>query len=466
MFAILTFLFYGVRNYNYWRKRGIKYNLPLPYFGNNIKQFTLKASIAAVATEMYNSYPEEKAVGFYRGTTPELILKDPEMIKRVLVTDFHSFYAKGINPHKTVIEPLLKNLFFADGDLWHLLRQRFTPAFSTAKLKAMFPLITERAEKLQIVTEEMSTKEHCDVCELMASYSTDCIGACGFGIDIDCISRENSEFRKLGKSIFERDLRDCIVAFLKYTCPEMFKNLTFLNPKIQKSMENLIHLVMKARNFKPSGRNDFIDIMLELKQKGNIIGDSMEKKDVKGYPDIVNIEITDLLIVAQTFLFFGAGFETTSTATSYTLHQLAYNPEYQDIVHNEIDKVLAKNGNKITYEAMKEMKYLKMAFYEAMRMFPSVGFIIRTCTVPEYTFPEINLTINKDVKIMIPVQALQRDKRYFDKPEVFHPKRFENGLSDEKYKFVFLPFGEGPRACVGEQFLTMYYYNTYLVSLI
>lgn len=76
-----------------------------------------------MATEAYKKYPEEKVVGFFRGTSPELVVRDPEIIKRVLVADFNCFYARGFNPHKKVIEPLLKNLFFADGDLWKLIDQ-------------------------------------------------------------------------------------------------------------------------------------------------------------------------------------------------------------------------------------------------------------------------------------------------------------------------------------------------------
>ncbi|CAH2039811.1 unnamed protein product, partial [Iphiclides podalirius] len=69
------------------------------------------------------------------------------------------------------------------------------------------------------------------------------------------------------------------------------------------------------------------------------------------------------------------------------------------------------------------------------------------CTSPEYTFPELGLTINEGVKVMIPIQAIHNDKKYFKNPEKFFPERFNNGTKD--FKKVFLPFGDGPRACVG-----------------
>ncbi|CAG5025116.1 unnamed protein product [Parnassius apollo] len=403
--------------------------------------------MAMLATEVYNKYPEEKVVGFYRGTKPELVIRDPAIAKRILVNDFQHFYARGFNPHKTIIEPLLKNLFFADGDLWRLIRQRFSPAFSTGKLRAMFPIITERAEKLQIITEEVSNLDSYDVRELMARYTTDFIGTCGFGINMDSLNDKNSQFRKLGKRIFQRTPRDALNAALKIMFPELCKNIQFLASEIERSMTYLVQSVMKQRNYRPSGKNDFIDLMLELKQKGKIIGESIESKNSDGTPKTVEMELTEMIIIAQVFVFFGAGFETSSTASSYTLHQLAFNPDYQKKVQDEIDRVLRNHNNKITYEAVSEMHCLEKAFYEAMRMYPSVAYLVRMCTSPEYSFPEIELTINEGVKVMIPIQAMQKDDKYFVNPEKFDPERFKSGIKE--YKDVFFPFGEGPRACVG-----------------
>ncbi|KAJ8713339.1 hypothetical protein PYW07_013709 [Mythimna separata] len=447
--ALVTLYFYGTRTFDYWKKKGIKHDKPLPIFGTNLKQFMQKASICNMATETYKKYPEEKVVGFYRGTAPELVIRDPEIIKRILTTDFQYFHSRGLNPHKTVIEPLLKNIFFADGDLWRLIRQRFTPAFSTGKLKAMFHIITDRAAKLQIITEEVVDREYYDVRELMARYTTDFIGVCAFGIDMDSLTDENSHFRKLGKRIFERRFRDAVAGALKIMFPELFKNMHLLAPELEENMKVLVQSVLKNRNYKPSGRNDFIDLMLELRQKGKIIGESIEKKNPDGTPKIVDLEMDDALMTAQAFVFFGAGFETSSTASSYTLHQLAFHPEYQRKVQQEIDTVLAKHNNKITYDAVKEMKYLEMAFYESMRMYPSVGYLIRMLCVPEYTFPELNLTINQDVKVLIPIQAIHRDEKYFRDPNNFDPERFSDGTKEDIKNFVYLPFGEGPRSCVG-----------------
>lgn len=448
---LVLFYYYGVNTFDYWKKRGIKHAKTYPYVGTNLKQYLQRASVAMIAEETYRNFPEEKVVGFYRGKSPELVIRDPDIIKRILITDFQSFYPRGLNPHKTVIEPMLRNLFFADGDIWKLLRQRISPAFSTGKLKAMFPFITDRAEKLQIIAEDILQKDGIfDARDLMARYTTDFIGVCGFGINMDALSDNNSQFRKLGKRIFHRTIRDAFAGAGKQIFPELLKNVNLLAPEIESSMIHLVKQVCMERNYKPSGRNDFIDLMLDLKQSGAMVGESLEKKKADGSPEIVSIELDDLLMTAQVFVFFGAGFETSSSASSYTLHQLAFNPELQEKVHNEIDKVLAKHDNKITYDAVKDMSYLEMAFLEGMRMYPSVGFLMRKCATPEYTIPEIGVTINEGVAVVIPLKALHTDEQYFENPEKFDPERFRTDAKQNIPKFTYLPFGEGPRACVGK----------------
>lgn len=447
--ALVAFYLYNTRDFNYWKNRGVKYEKPIVLFGNNLTNYLLQKSVTQLLVDLYWKFPNEKVVGFFRASRPELILRDPEIIKRVLVTDFTSFYPRGLNLHKEV-EPLMKNLFFADGDVWRLLRQRMTPAFTSGKLRAMFPLIVERAEQLQLRTRAAADAGAAvDARDLMARYTTDFIGACGFGLASDSLNDEESAFRKLGAKIFQVDLIDAVKIILKDIFPDAFKHVKQLG-KVETELTDLVTAILRQRNYEPSGRNDFVDLLLECKKKGKLIGESIEKTKKDGTPEITTIELDDLLMTAQVFVFFAAGFETSSSATSYTLHQLAFNQDVQKKVQEDIDRVLAKYDNKLSYDAIKEMTYLEWTFKEAMRMFPSLGFLIRNC-VCDYTIPEIDLTIGKDVRIFIPLQALQNDPKYFEDPEEFRPERFDPEVFDSaKLKHIYLPFGEGPRACIGK----------------
>lgn len=447
----VTFYLYGTRNHGYWAKKGIIHVKPIPLFGTDAKRFLMQRSMADTCADTYWQFPGERFVGRYRGAVPELVLRDPELIKRVLTTDFKHFYSRGLTQVHKWQEPLLRNLFFADGDLWRLLRQRMTPAFTSGKLKAMFPLIVERAERLQARALAAGDRP-LDARDLMARYTTDFIGACGFGLDADSLNVEESEFRKLGAKILAPTLTRAVTALCKNIFPNIFKYFKFLGQEVEDDIVNLTRQIRKQRGYKPSGRNDFIDFLMEWQLKGKVTVESLEKVKPDGAPETVDLELDDIMIAAQVFIFFVAGFETSSSATSFTLHELAYNPEVQRKAQADIDQALAKHGGKLSYDAVKDMTYLDWTFCEGMRIFPSSGFLMREC-VRKYTIPGTDLTLEPGVKLTVPILALQNDPLYFDNPREFRPERFAPEEVEKRHKFVYLPFGEGPRACIGKSHL-------------
>lgn len=456
---LIAVYFYATKNHDYWSKRKVKHDTTIPLFGNHFRNIFGIKSIIEISTELYNKYPEEKVVGYLRGSTPELIVRDLEIAKTILNVDFAYFYPRGLG-RDPKNEPLLRNLFHADGDLWKLLRQRITPAFTTAKLKAMFPLIVNCAKKLQVLGDSfIENGGECDVRELMARFTTEFIGACGFGIEVDTINNENSQFRELGKLIFKRSKKTLFRLGLWELFPELRNILQVMDNRLELAITEIVKNICDQRNYKPSKRNDFIDLLLELQNKGMIKGDSIEHRKADGTPIPVEMELDFPLLVAQVFVFFAAGFETSSSATSYTLHQLAYYPEIQEKIQNEIDEVLAKYNNELCFDSVADMTMLGNAFKEAMRMFPSLGVLHRVCA-KKYTIPELDITIDPGVKIQVPLQAIQNDEKYFENPTEFNPMRFADTDTDRP-SFAYLPFGSGPRMCVGELFLSCQTYLSY-----
>ncbi|KAJ0180084.1 hypothetical protein K1T71_004675 [Dendrolimus kikuchii] len=447
--SLLLFLLYFIplKQFDYWKKRNVKCDPPIPIFGNHYQNIVGIKSIVEIAEELYKKYPQEKVVGYYRGRTPTLIIRDLDIVKNVLNVHFAYFYPRGIGRNPK-LEPLFMNLFHVDGDTWKLARKRLTAAFTTAKLKSMFPLIVNCAEKLHVVGEKIVINGgEFDAREIMARFTTEFIGACGFGIDMDSINNEHSLFRELGKQMFSRSsINRIVVAFIELF-PEL-RNVIY-NPEyeVHDKIAQIFTNIRDQRHGKSSGRNDFIDLLLDLETKGKIYGESVENFKEDGTPVMVELEMDMNFMVAQVFVFFGAGFETSSFASSYTLHQLAFHPEIQNDIQDEVDKVLLKYDNKLCYDAVAQMPLLAMAFKEAMRMFPSPGALHRVCA-KRYTIEDLGITIDPGVKIIIPIQAIHNDEKYFERPTEFRPERFSTN-KEEIHKYAYLPFGEGPRACIG-----------------
>ncbi|KAL1137634.1 hypothetical protein AAG570_009330 [Ranatra chinensis] len=126
---------------------------------------------------------------------------------------------------------------------------------------------------------------------------------------------------------------------------------------------------------------------------------------------------------------------------------LSLHQDVQSKLGKEIEEVLKKHSNKINMESIKEMKYLTMVLSETLRCFPTLARMERTCT-KDYTFPT-GLTIEKNTRVNVPLYGLHNDPKYYPNPEKFDPERFTENAKSERPPYVYLPFGNGPRKCVG-----------------
>ncbi len=196
-------------------------------------------------------------------------------------------------------------------------------------------------------------------------------------------------------------------------------------------------------------RKDFFQLMIQLRNTGAVqLDDQWETK-------IVNDSQKKLTInemAAQAFIFWLAGFETSSTTMGFLLYELARNEDVQNRVQKEIDEVLAQHKGEVTFEAINEMKLLEQCVDETLRMYPPVFNIIRECT-KDWKLPGTNILIEKGVSVVVPAFALQRDPKYYPNPEQFQPERFnaENSSGKSFVDRPYLPFGEGPRVCIGQR---------------
>lgn len=181
-------------------------------------------------------------------------------------------------------------------------------------------------------------------------------------------------------------------------------------------------------------------------------------------------------VAAQCLVFYAAGFETSSFTISSCLHVAAYHPEIQRKVQTEIDNVLARHDHRITYESLQEMTYLDTViagtfirillfisknpckvrsifhsifwFKETLRLFPPVPELMRKCT-KTYTTSQ-GYVVDEGVRVVIPVHAIHRDPQHYPDPESFIPERFDSETQSQRHKYAYLPFGRGPRSCIGK----------------
>nr|AIC33176.1 CYP6A1 [Solenopsis invicta]QRY28578.1 cytochrome P450 CYP6AS160 [Solenopsis invicta] len=437
--AVTLALYYFLTStYDFWKLRGVPGPRPIPGLGNFKDVMLNNISAGDYLTKIYNTYKDEPMVGIFTRKTPLLIVKDLELIKDVLIKDFTMFADRGL-PIFEKTEPLSQHLFSLEPKRWRPLRIRLSPVFTSGKLKEMFSLISKCADHLVVYMEKVADKgEPVECRELSAKYTTDVIGNCAFGIDMNALSDEDSEFRKMGRKAFTLNWAAMLRIRVRQISPRLYGMLGYFLPQtdVTKFFTRVITETMDYREANNIVRNDFVDMLRELKK----------------HPDkMSDVELTDSLIASQAFVFFLAGFETSSTTISHALYELALNEKIQDNLREEINEVYAKYGEDFSYDNIKEMKYLDKVFKETLRKYPPVTFLMRQ-TMSNYTFEGTKVTLPKDQKVWIPVYAIQRDPNIYPKPDVFDPERFTDEAVQNRHPMSFLPFGDGPRNCIGSRF--------------
>ncbi|XP_073960423.1 cytochrome P450 6B5-like [Choristoneura fumiferana] len=449
IFVGLVTIAYGLyhfftRTLSYWKDRNVAGPTPVPLFGNIMESTLRRAPIMVVMKKIYDQFPNEKVVGVYRMTTPNLLIRDPDIIKQIMIKDFDFFVDRGIEFSK---EGLGANLFHADADTWRILRNKFTPLFTSGKLKNMLYLITERADNFIDHVEQISQKHpEQEMYQLVQKFTMTTIAACAFGLDID--TTKESETLETMKRIDKKVFSTNFAHELDMMMPGILKKFggSLFPAEVKSFFFGLVDQIITARNGMPTNRKDFMDLILEMRQIKQLHGTKRTEDEKER-----TLELTESLIAAQAFVFYVAGYETSATTMIFMLYQLALNPDIQEKVAAEITEVLKRHDNKITYDALKEMSYLENVFDETLRMYPIVDPLQRNVTV-DYEIPGTDITLKKGQTILVSVNGIHNDEKYWPNPTKFDPERFNALNSANRHSAVYLPFGIGPRNCIGMRF--------------
>lgn len=435
----VRFYLYLAANQNFWKKRGIPGPEPELAFGNVRMMMRGKEGAPSFTTRLYNEYKDQPVIGFFLRRQPVLLIKDPELIKEVLIKDFSKFANRGLFKSDPA-NPLSDHLFSLEGKRWRPLRMHMSPVFTSGKLKGTFALILECTKQLEASLEKLLAKgEPIEVRDLAARYTIDVIGSCAFGIETNSLSETENEFMRAGRQIFATNFYKILRIRILQILPWLHRLISYAWP-IDKNVNELIMKITKEtldyRERNNVVRPDFINTLLELRRHPEKLGD---------------IELTDGLLAAQAFVFFAAGFETSSTTIGNTLYEMALNQEIQDKLREEIWEYEEKNHGEWLYETIKQMKYLDKVFNETLRKYPALPFLSRE-TTEDYKFEGIDLTLPKDTMVWIPVFSIHRDPDIYPDPEKYDPERFSEEMSEQRNQFHYLPFGHGPRNCIGARF--------------
>lgn len=345
---------YVRRKYNYWQRNHIPFIEPKFPFGN-LKLTKKDEHISDKLTSFLRQHKSNvPIIGLYFFLKPVAFVVDMDLIRNVLIKDFHHFENRATIYDKNTT-PLSANLFNLENDEWKVLRKKITPTFTSSKMRSMVPTIVTVANGLvECINRTIETDADVHVSEWLARYSTDIIGNCAFGVDCNCLKNPHATFREMGKKIFNKPKISVIQRLLMMPFRNTVKPILSLlgihlhHKDVTDFFMNVVKETVEYREENHVHRNDFMDLLIALKNSNN---------------EAEQLTVNE--IAAQAYLFWIAGFETTSTALAYCLYELALNSNkhIQDKARKEIELVLEKHDGFLSYEALNEMVYISQIVY-------------------------------------------------------------------------------------------------------
>ncbi|XP_030764630.1 cytochrome P450 9e2-like [Sitophilus oryzae] len=463
-FILFLIWYYGKRPLSYWkREKGVKQGDPCIFLGDTSQTTLQRMSLYEFVQHAYKMFPNERYSGMYLFTKPVLLIRDPELIKLITVKDFDHFADHNIAIEADV-DPLWGgNLLALKGQKWRHMRTTISPFFTISKIKIMTGLMTNTAENfVNYFWKKEENVVEVELKDIYTRYATDVIGSTVFGINVDSLENPKNEFYQTAYDITMKNGVLKLLKLLAYIlAPGLCKffGVRLIERDIFDYFCNIISEGMKMRKEQGLTRPDLINLFVEPRKANKpvekepdiLLDDDMDQCSQDPHREFTNAEIT-----TQALIFFFAGFDTVSTALCFATYELAINPIIQSKLRDEINRVWTKTKGNINYELISDMKYLDMVLSEILRKWPPAVLLDRYCT-KSYTVQATNskeqrMTIDRGQMIWIPVQGIHMNPDYYPDPEKLDPERFSDENKSKLFPYTYLPFGIGPRNCIGMRY--------------
>lgn len=354
---------------------------------------------------------------------PLLVANDPKLIKHILVEKQKSF--KLAKTRQIVLRPILQDgLLTAENPIWKRSRKAMAPVFTPKHIHGFAEGMLRVSE--DYVEKYKSPNGTCDIAKDMTELTFNVLSETLFSNEIE---GDQKEFEHKIERLFETVGR--VDPFDIVNIPEWVPRLKhFTGRGILKYFRKIVRdtIEKRARQIKQGETppDDFLTLLLHA----------------EGEDGLTREEIEDNVIT-----FIGAGHETTARALAWTLYLLAKAPEERAKVEEEAKRITTQYDNPLDW--VENMPYTRAAFEEAMRLYPPAPVISREA-LEDIQWEDTIIT--KGSQCLIMPWTLHRHEKYWDQPKAFMPSRFLPENRDKIDKYQYLPFGAGPRVCIGQSF--------------
>jgi cytochrome P450 len=356
-------------------------------------------------------------------------VNDAEFVKRILLDNIAN-YPKSVT-YRNNLRPFLGDgLLISEGEFWKRQRRLAQPAFHLRRLKVLAAAMAAAATRMSAGWEHGRV---IDVMAAMNAVTMDIVAQTLFGADV---SGDIGEVAEAMAVLQEETGRVRPAAF--FDLPEFL-----VRPRGRKftravaTLDRIVNRIVAERRASGESRDDLLSMLLEARDEDS--GEGMTDKQLR-----------DELVT-----LFLAGHETTAIALTWTFHLLGQNPRVEATLQAEVDEVLGTGSAARpapAFEDLERLPYARMVADEAMRLYPPAYVFSRRAAGEDQLGP---FRMPAGAHIVISPYALHRNPDYWPEPDAFWPERFAPGARTDRPKLAYLPFGGGPRICIGNSFAMM-----------
>jgi cytochrome P450 len=389
------------------------------FLAGNIPEFTADTLAFLLDIRQYGDI-----ASFMFGPFRAYALSSPELIHQVLVTDADKFYKPSSLKQSTA--PVVGNgLFTNDGDFWKKQRRLVQPAFHTKRIGAYADVMVEHAQALMARWQSGQAYE---IDREMTRLTMGIVSKTLFDADV---SSEASEIGAMVTDALEvvNKRLDRLMNF-----PEWVP--TAENRRIHRAVARLDEMIQRFIDDRRKSGED----------KGDLLSMLLLARDEDDGGGMTDQQVRD-----EAMTVFGAGHETTAAALMWTWYLLSQHPEIEARLLEELDMVLG--GRTPQLSDLPRLTYTEMVIKEAMRLYPPAWSITRQTVGDDVVIS--GYPVKKGSVVLLNIYGMHRDARYFPDPERFDPERFSPENEKTIPKHAYLPFGGGPRVCIGNAFAMM-----------
>lgn len=362
---------------------------------------------------------------------PFCLLNHPDHIAHVLVRNNRNFkkrnprYLQRLRQQKMLVG---NSLLSSEGEFWHRQRQLVQPAFHRQRINAYGEVMHSCTERMLATWQDGETRE---IHQEMMRLSLGIVARTLF------FDTEAGRIEKVKKALGQ--------------VAETFGGGGGGGIRVQEGAYGLLRQFVGYLRFRRALRRlDQItyEIIGERRILGNDTGDLLSM--LMSFQDQEGNRISDKQLRDEMVALFFAGHETTAIALSWTFYLLSQHPEVETKLLAELQQVLGDRTP--TVEDVPPLRYTEMVLRESMRLFPPVWRIGRKveedCEIGGYWVPA-------GTRLIVSQWVTHRDPRFFEEPALFNPDRWEEGFVERLPRYAYLPFGGGPRRCIGSSFAMM-----------